>query len=97
MLEKNELKDLEKRLSTLEDRIEFLLQPLLFDVVEKALMPHRVGWGSVLLLWMRVRWGMEKREIAKKVLLEAAELLALNAPGAWVQEYKEFVVEKKGK
>ena len=88
-------KDFDKRISALEERIEFLLQPLLYDVVEKALMPHRVGWGSILLLWMRVRWGMEKREVAKKVLVRAAEQLALSAPGAWVQEYKEFVVEKK--
>jgi len=93
----NNEKDLDKRLSILEDKTEFLIQPLLYDVVEKALMPHRVGWGSVLLLWMRVRWGMEKREIAKRVLLEAAELLALNAPGAWLQEFREFVDEKKKK
>ena len=93
----NNEKDLDKRLSILEDKTEFLIQPLLYDVVEKALMPHRVGWGSVLLLWMRVRWGMEKKEIAKRVLLEAAELLALNAPGAWLQEFREFVDEKKKK
>ena len=97
MFKEIESKDLEKRVSTLEDSIEYLIRPLLYDLAEKALMPHRVGWGSVLLLWMRVRWGTEKKEMAKKVLLEAAEQLALSAPGAWLQEYKEFVVEKKGK
>ena len=90
-------KDFEKRVSILEDKIEFLITPLLYDVVEKALMPHRVGWGSILLLWMRSRFQMEKREEAKKTLLAAAELLALNSPGAWLQEFREFVDEKKGK
>ncbi len=40
---------------------------------------------------------MEKREEAKKVLLAAAELLALNSPGCWLQEFREFVDEKKKK
>ena len=92
MLGKN---DLDKRLSAIEDKIEFLIQPLLYDVVERALAPQRIGWGSILLWWMRCRWGMEKRQKAKDVLLAAAELLALNAPGCWLQEFKDFVVEKR--
>jgi len=97
MFEKNELKDLEKRLIALEDRIEFLLQPLLYDVVEVALCPRRVGFGSILLWWMRCRWGMEKRQKAKDILLSTAEELALNSPGSWLQEFRDFVEEKKKK
>lgn len=82
MSEKN---DIEKRLSLLEDKVEFLIQPLLYDLAENALAPNRVGFGSVLLWWMRGRWEMEKREEAKKTLLAAAELLALNSPGAMIQ------------
>ena len=88
-------KDLEKRVLALEEKIEFLIQPLLYDVVEIALCPRRVGFGSILLWWMRSRWGLEKRAGAKKVLLAAAELLALSAPGAWLQEFREFVDERK--
>lgn len=93
----NNEKDLERRLSAIEEKIEFLLQPLLYDVVEAALCPRRIGFGSILLWWMRCRWGMEKREIAKKVLLAAAEELAINSPGCWIQEFKEFSEEKKKK
>jgi len=90
-------KDLEKRVVALEERIEFLIQPLLYDVTEKGLAPHRIGFGSILLWWMRCRWGMEKREVAKKVLLAAAEELALSSPGCWIQEFVEFTAEKKKK
>jgi hypothetical protein len=97
MFKEIESKDLEKRVVALEERIEFLIQPLLYDVTEKALAPIRVGWGSIVLWWMRCRWGTEKREIAKKVLLEVASELALNSPGSWLQEFKDFVDEKKKK
>jgi len=93
----NKKNDLEKRVSSLEDKLEFFIQPLLYDVTEKALAPIRVGWGSIVLWWLRARWGMDKRESARKTLLEAAEKLALNSPGSWPQEFREFVEEKKKK
>ena len=87
MSEKN---DLEKRISDLEGKLEFLIKPLLFDVAQQSLFPHRQGISSNVLLWLQGRWGMEKRPEAKKVLLEVAENLALVVPGSWTQEFKEF-------
>jgi hypothetical protein len=86
----NEKNNLEKRVSALEDKIEYLIKPLLFDVAQQSLFPHRNGISSNVLLWLKGRWGIEKRPEAKKILLETAENLALVVPGSWTQEFGEF-------
>jgi hypothetical protein len=91
----NEKNDLEKRVSALEDKIEYVVKPLLFDVAQQSLFPHRQGISSNVLLWLQGRWGMEKRPEAKKILLETAENLALVVPGSWTEEFSKFTREIK--
>ena len=96
-LNEKQFEEFTKRIEELEGQIEFLILPLLYDLTEKLLMPNRIGLCSIILVWIRARFGLEKREQAKKVLINAAEKIALNSPGAWIGEINRFLENAKDK